>query len=61
MISQAVGNNELRKLVKRRDVLRDKLRDHFSLPISQRNYREFELVVDELEELRKRIHSINTK
>lgn len=59
MISQMGQKTELRRLVKRREELRNKLRDHFSLPSTQRNYKEFELVVDELEALRKRIRFLN--
>lgn len=52
-------NAEIKKLVKRREELRDKLRDHFSLPVVQRNYEDFELVVNELERLRKKILELN--
>ncbi|MBI5873331.1 MAG: hypothetical protein HZB36_04220 [Candidatus Omnitrophica bacterium] len=58
---QVVQDPELRKLVKRREQLRGKLKDHFSQPISQRNYKEFETVVDQLDEVRKKIHDIKMK
>lgn len=58
MICQTKQKTELNKLVKRREELRDNLRDHFSLPVVQRNYKSFEKIVDELEELRKRIRFI---
>jgi hypothetical protein len=49
---------ELKKLTKRRDQLRDKLRNHFCQPVSERNYKEFEVVVDELDKIRKRIQEL---
>lgn len=52
---------ELRNLARRREELRNKLRDHFCLPISKRNYKEFESVVDELDELRRKMLMIKTK
>ena len=58
MISQAKLKTELNRLARRREALRDQLREHFSLPAVDRNYKAFELIVDELEELRKRIHTI---
>lgn len=53
--------SELKKLAKRRDQLRNKLRDHFCQPVNQRNYKEFEVVVDELEEVRKRMRELKRK
>ena len=62
MISQSDTKlEELRKLIKYREELRNKLRDHFCLPISQRNYKEFEKVVDELGEVRKRIYTLKNQ
>jgi ABC-type phosphate transport system auxiliary subunit len=58
---QVAQDSELRKLVKRREQLRGKLKDHFSQPISQRNYMEFESVVDQLDDVRKKIHDIKIK
>lgn len=48
-------------LVRRRQELRDKLKDHFCLPVSQRNYKDFERVVDELDDVRKKIQELKTK
>lgn len=48
----------LKKLQNRRNVLRDKLKKHFSLAISERDYKEFEEIVDELDGLRMRIRSL---
>ena len=53
--------SRLRKLTKRRDELRLKLRDHFTLAINERNYKEFEMVVDELDEVRRKIQQINER
>ncbi|MDD2866129.1 MAG: hypothetical protein PHO59_02270 [Candidatus Omnitrophica bacterium] len=48
----------LKKLQNRRNVLRDKLKKHFSLAISERDYKEFEEIVDELDGLRMKIRSL---
>lgn len=48
-------------LVRRRQELRDKLKDHFGLPISQRNYKDFERVVDELDNVRRKIQELKAK
>jgi len=48
----------LKRLQNRRNVLRDKLKKHFSLAISERDYKEFEEVVDELDGLRMKIRSL---
>ncbi|MDD5138315.1 MAG: hypothetical protein PHG72_05790 [Candidatus Omnitrophica bacterium] len=48
----------LKKLQNRRNVLRDKLKKHFSLAISERDYKEFEEIVDELDSLRMKIRSL---
>ncbi|MEK7849385.1 MAG: hypothetical protein AAB213_00980 [Candidatus Omnitrophota bacterium] len=61
MIAQTDRDAALRKLIKKREELRYKLRDHFCLPVNQRNYKEFESVVDELDELRKNIRLIKEK
>lgn len=61
MIAQTDRDAALRKLVKKREELRYKLRDHFCLPVNQRNYKEFESVVDELEELRMKMRLIKVK
>ena len=55
MITLAEGKQGLKKLFKRREELRYKLKDHFCLPMGARNYKEFELVVTELDEIRKKI------
>ena len=61
MIAQTDNHAALVKIIRRREELRYKLRDHFCLPVNQRNYKEFESVVDELEELRKKIQTIKGK
>ncbi len=61
MIAQTDKDAALRKLLKKREELRYKLRDHFCLPVNQRNYKEFESVVDELDELRRNIRLIKEK
>ena len=48
----------LKRLQNRRNVLRGKLKKHFSLAISDRDYKEFEEVVDELDGLRMKIRSL---
>jgi flagellar biosynthesis chaperone FliJ len=61
MIQMAARQNpatELKKLSKKRDQLRDKLREHFSQPVSQRDYKAFEIVVDELDQVRKKIQGL---
>lgn len=58
MIMQKTSrSSELRKLRKRRDFLREKLKEHFNLPTQKRNYREFEMIVDELDDLRRKIYT----
>ena len=44
--------SKIKRLIRRREQLRLKLKDHFSLPFSERNYQEFERVIDELDEVR---------
>ena len=56
MISQTKNRHELDMLAKRRQTLQGKLKIHFCLPVSKRNYDELGLVVDELEKLRLRLH-----
>ena len=58
VLGQINQKSELRRLVERREALRLKLKDHFCVPVSQRNYKEFELIVDELDELRRRIRDL---
>lgn len=48
----------LKRLQNRRNVLRDKLKKHFSLAIPERDYKEFEEIVDELDGLRMKIRSL---
>ncbi len=45
----------LKRLQGRRNVLREKLKKHFSSAVSERDYKEFEKIVDELDELRMKI------
>ncbi len=61
MFMQAQMKMQERKLRKRRDELREKLKEHFSLPVVQRDYRSFELIVDELDELRRRLAFLKNK
>ncbi len=58
MVSQTATMSELTKLMERREELRYKLKDHFCLPAVKRNYSEFESVVRELDNLRKKIHAL---
>jgi hypothetical protein len=48
----------MRRLTQRREELRFKLKEHFCTPVTQRNYKEFEVVVDELDDLRRRIRAL---
>jgi uncharacterized membrane protein YccC len=52
---------ETERLEKRREQLRRQLQRHFSLPAVERDYSEFEKVVDELDELRRRLFDIKNK
>jgi hypothetical protein len=58
MMIQLTQRMEMDKLSKRREVLRRKLKKHFLLPVQERNYNDFEEVVDELDSVRKKIHEI---
>jgi hypothetical protein len=58
MISQTDQNKEMRRLTQRREELRFKLKEHFCTPVTKRNYKEFEVVVDELDDLRRRIRAL---
>lgn len=58
MIMQLLTTTEMDRLTNRREVLRRKLKKHFSLPVQERNYKSFEKIVDELEELRRRVCEI---
>ena len=53
--------SKIKRLVRRREQLRLKLKDHFSLPVLERNYREFERVIDELDEVRADILKLKGK
>jgi len=55
MVIQTNKKSQLRRLVKKREILRQELKQHFSQSAEGRNYRKFELVVDELDELRKKM------
>ncbi|MDD5018803.1 MAG: hypothetical protein PHH75_01520 [Candidatus Omnitrophica bacterium] len=55
MTTQAEKGKEVKRLLKRRETLRKKLKEHFSLSVQERNYDDFEKVVDELDELRKKL------
>ena len=55
---QLIQLKEMDKLNKRREALRRKLKSHFTLPVHERNYPDFEKVVDELDAVRKKIHEI---
>ncbi len=61
MITQAEQRSELKVLAKRREELRLRLKDHFCLPVSQRNYKEFEMVVDELDEVREKMYILKAR
>lgn len=58
MFTQEKKKPGLRKLVQRREYLRSKLKEHFSTPVTRRDYREFESIVDELDELRQLIRAL---
>jgi hypothetical protein len=58
MIMQMGQRFEMDRLSKRRELLRRKLKKHFSLPIQDRSYSDFEAVVDELDAVRKMIHQL---
>jgi len=58
MIIKTDRRTEIEKLNKRRQRLVCKLKSHFCLPIKERNYKEFENVVDELEDLRSKIRML---
>ena len=53
-----IRKKEVEKLTKRREFLRRRLQEHFSTPPVARNYTEFEKIVDELDELRRRLFEI---
>jgi len=50
--------NRMKELVKRREELRHKLKDHFCLSVSERDYHNFEKVIDELDEIRSLISKL---
>lgn len=50
--------NEREKLLRRREGLCQKLKKHFSVPVSGRDYREFDVLTGELEEVRKRLEKL---
>lgn len=58
MIKQSESKLSLEELFMRRKELQYKLKDHFCLPIRKRNYVEFETVARELDDLRKKIHTL---
>lgn len=58
MIVQTDRRTEIKKLNERRRMLVCKLKTHFCLPIKERNYKNFENVVDELEDLRSKIRML---
>ena len=58
MIGLADQKSALGKLTKRRDTLRLKLRNHFSQSFDQRDYQDFEKIVDELDFIRQKIQSL---
>ena len=58
IMTQINHKSELRSLILRKKQLREKLWEHFSLPISERNYQDFDSVVDELDALRKKISEL---
>lgn len=61
MITQTEKRNEIARLNKKRQLLVGKLRDHFCLKVDNRDYSEFEKVVDELEDLRSQIRELKAQ
>lgn len=55
MICQLEKKGELRRLTLKRQQLRRKLKRHFCQPVHERDYGTFERVVDELDEVRRKI------
>lgn len=55
MVTLERQKRELKALLSRREEIREGLREHFSLPVVGRDYKHFELLVDELDVLRKKI------
>lgn len=49
---------EREKLLCRREGICRKLKQHFSVPVSGRDYREFDALTEELEEVRKRLEEL---
>jgi len=49
---------EVERLTRRREKLRRQLQRHFSMPVVERDYAEFEKIVDELDDLRRRLSEI---
>ena len=58
MVIMQTRKREAERLTKRREQLRRRLQKHFSLPVVERDYSEFEKIVDELDDLRRRLSEI---
>ena len=58
---QTNQKGELEKLIQRRDKLRIMLRNHFSLCIKARNYKELDATVKELDEIRHKISQLKSR
>jgi len=58
MVIMQTRKKEAERLTRRREQLRRQLQRHFSLPVAERDYSEFEKVVDELDDLRKRLSEL---
>lgn len=50
--------SERDKLLRRRSGICRKLKQHFSVPVSGRDYRAFDALTEELEEVRKRLEGL---
>jgi hypothetical protein len=58
MVLMQTRKREMERLMRRREQLRRRLQEHFSVPPVARDYEQFEKIVDELDELRERLFRI---
>lgn len=61
MIEQKLLPENMKTLQRRRERLRMQLKRHFLTPVTQRNYPEFEKLVDELDRMRQIANALKTK
>jgi len=55
MIVMETRKKEAERLARRREQLRRRLQKHFTTPVVERDYSEFEKIVDELDDVRRRL------